>query len=50
MIKQDKLYYLDEEINHLEFLLKSAYLKKREMLKIRKKQGWWDWLLEIVGY
>jgi hypothetical protein len=25
-------------------------LKKREILKIRKKQGWWDWFLEIVGY
>ena len=50
IIKRDELYNTEDEIMHLEILLQEAIWRRRLILKKRQIQGWWDWLLEWVGY
>jgi hypothetical protein len=50
LIRQDELAQTQEEIQELERLCWEARIRYRDILKRRKIQSWWDWLLEIVGY
>ena len=49
MIHRDELVNAHDEIKELERLLNEAFLRKRTILKKRALQGWWDWLMEIIG-
>lgn len=50
LIKRDELYNTRDEIIILEKLLQEAIWRRRIILKKRQLQGWWDWVLEWVGY
>lgn len=50
IIHRDELVNAEDEIKELERLLNEAFLRKRTILKKRAIQGWWDWIMEIIGY
>jgi hypothetical protein len=50
VIVRDKFYIASEEIKALERLLMEARQRQRELFKKQNMQGWWDWLLELVGF
>ena len=50
IIHRDELINAEDEIKELERLLNEASLRKRNILKKRDLQGWWDWFMEIIGY
>ena len=50
VIKRDELRDAEDEVKVLENLLNEAWLRRRNILKKKGIQGWWDWLWEIVGY
>ena len=50
MNNNEKLWSTKEEIKILENLIEELYKKQRELLKKDGKQGWWDYILELIGY
>lgn len=46
----DKLIVTEEEIKVLENIIKELYIKKRQLLKDKGQQTWWDYFLELLGY
>jgi hypothetical protein len=50
LIKRDELYNTTDEIVVLERLLQEAIWRRRNILKKRQLQGWWDWVWELIGY
>ena len=50
VVVQDKLTIVKDEIWHLERLLNEAYTRQRTILKRQGVQGWYDWILEWLGY
>ena len=50
VVVQDKITIVQEEIQQLERLLQEAQERRRRIWKNEGGQGWWDWLLELVGY
>ena len=50
IIVKDRFYIAREEIRELERLLQEARFRQRRLLKQEQKQGWFDWLWELVGY
>ena len=50
VIVKDRFYIAREEIRELERLLIEARNRQRELLKKHNKQGWIDWMWEILGY
>ncbi len=50
VIKRDELMEAQDEVRELERLLNEAWLRRRNILKRKSMQGWWDWVLEFIGY
>jgi hypothetical protein len=50
VIKRDELMNAEDEVRQLEILLNEACLRRRYLLKKKSSQGWWDWVLEFIGY
>jgi hypothetical protein len=50
IIERDELYNTTDEIIILKRLLQEAIWRRRIILKKTQLQGWWDWVLEFVGY
>ena len=50
VIKRDELRDAEDEVKVLEYLLNEAWLRRRNILKKKGLQGWWDWLWERIGY
>jgi hypothetical protein len=50
VIKRDELMEAQDEVRELERLLNEAWLRRRNLLKKKSMQGWWDWVLEFIGY
>lgn len=50
IIKRDELMEAQDEVRILEGLLNEAWLRRRNILKKKAMQGWWDWMLEFIGY
>jgi len=49
--KNNKLLWAtEEEINILLKMVEKLYEKKREIIKNKGQQGWWDYFLEWLGY
>ena len=50
LIRRDELMNAEDEIKELERLLNEAFLRRRNILKRKYIQGWWDWMCELFGY
>jgi len=50
LIKTDKLYIANEEVNQLQILLIEAYERRRHVLIEREMYTWWEWFLQKCGY
>jgi len=50
VIKRDELMDAQDEVRELERLLNEAWLRRRNILKKKLMQGWWDWIWEFIGY
>lgn len=50
MIIKDNIHDTNMEISVLENLLQDAYLKRRDIMKQKGLQTWWDFFLEWMGY
>jgi len=51
IIKRDELMEAQDEVNKaLERLLNEAWSRRRNLLKKKSMQGWWDWMWEFIGY
>lgn len=50
IIKRDELMEAQDEVKALERLLNEAWLRRRNILKKKLMQGWWDWVCEFIGY
>ena len=50
VIRKDSLINIQIEKSELERLLSEVKIREREILKNRGLQGWYDWLLEQIGY
>ena len=50
LIRTDKLYIANEEVNQLQRLLSEAYERRKRILINRNMFSWWDWLWDKLGY
>jgi len=50
LIRRNELMNAEDEVRELEKLLNEAFLRRRNILKRKYMQGWWDWMLEFFGY
>ena len=48
IIKRDELMEAQDELRELERLLNEAWLRRRNLLKKKSMQGWWDWMWEFI--
>ncbi len=49
-VKKNKFSEAEEEVKELERLLNEASERLRKIAKVYGRQGWWDWIKELIGF